>query len=105
MRRTLLLTVGWILVIVGLIELPFPLPFGIYLIGIGSAILIGNSRFFRRMIQFLRLRYPRICAFLTKAEGILPGALGQPLKRTGPGVMGRWQRQKAGRDPSPERGG
>lgn len=94
MRRSLLLVLGWVLVVVGLIELPFPLPFGIYLIGIGSAILIANSRVFRRFIQFLRRRYPRICSFLTRAETILPGALGRPLRRTGPHIMGRWERRR-----------
>lgn len=99
MRRTVLLIIGWVLTVVGAIVTPLPPPFafGIYLLGAGIAILIANSRAVRRFIQFLRLRHPRLCAFLLKAERVLPRVLGKALSRTGPATTERWRRLKARR--------
>ena len=70
MRKIILLIVGWLLVAVGLVLTPAPIPIpliGIVPLLVGCAILSANSKNFRRMLQRLRQRF----AFLSRRlEGV-----------------------------------
>ena len=96
MRRTLLVTLGWILVVFGAIFTPMPPPFafgGIMLIA-GLSILTANSKTVRRWVQSARYRYKTFSTLVDKIDGILPSWLGGIGKRTAPEPVSRLRRQR-----------
>jgi hypothetical protein len=70
--------------ILGAITLPTPLPTGILLIGLGTALLIATSATARMLVRRLRGRFPRLDCALEGIEPRLGRWLSVPLRRTRP---------------------
>lgn len=75
---------GWLLVIVGAITAPTPVPIGYVLIIFGLAILVHESRFVRRGVRRLRARYPRAEGWLHKSKQYAPGFARRVIELTDP---------------------
>ncbi len=94
MRQTLLVTLGWVLVVLGAIFTPLPPPFafgGIMLIA-GLSILTANSKFVRRWVQTFRYRNRTFSALVDKIDSILPSWIGGVARRTQPEPVRRLRR-------------
>ena len=95
MRRFFILTAGWVLVAVGLILTPAPVP--IPLIGIvplltGCAILSANSKTFRRALQRLRHRFDYVSRRLEGVRHRMPRQVKTMIRRTNPRALLRLAR-------------
>lgn len=100
MRRTFLVTLGWVLVVFGAIFTPMPPPFafgGIMLVT-GLSILTANSKTVRRWVQTTRHRFRNFSVLVEKIDGILPSFVSGIGKRTAPEPLSRLQRLKQTRD-------
>ena len=65
---------GWLLLILGLLLFPMPVPAGLAMIAGGAALLVHDSRTFRRLFSSLKRRFPRFFAILhEKATRLPPG--------------------------------
>ena len=65
---------GWVLLILGLLMFPMPVPAGLAMIAGGAALLVHDSRTFRRFFNSLKRRFPRFFAMLHgKAARLPPG--------------------------------
>ena len=53
------LLIGWAFVILGIIDLPSPLPFGIPLIALGVTIILNTSPSAKKAFVVMGRRYPR----------------------------------------------
>ena len=95
-RRIALLIVGWMCVIFGAAATPLPPPFafGLVLLALGAAILSTQSKFVRRLIQRLRLRYPGWSAGMERAKARLPRLMHRPIERTAPTPLTRLMRRR-----------
>lgn len=91
-----MITLGWLLLIPGLIfvVLPPPFAFGIFMVLPGIAILVAYSKGMRRLIQGIRARFRAADTALKAIETRVPDLLGRSLKRTNPSAIGRALRQK-----------
>ncbi len=96
MRRTLLVALGWILVVLGAIFTPLPPPFafgGVMLI-VGLSILTANSKTVRRWVQSARYRYKTFSDLVDRIDGFLPSIVSGIGKRTAPEPVSRLRRLK-----------
>lgn len=87
MRKFFILSAGWILVAVGLVLTPAPVP--VPLIGIvplltGCAILSANSKRFRRALQRLRHRFDFVSRRLEGVRHRMPRQVKTMIRRTNP---------------------
>ena len=91
-----MITLGWLLLIPGLVfvVLPPPFAFGIFMVLPGIAILVAYSKGMRRLIQAIRARFRPVDGALKAIETRVPDLLGRSLKRTNPSAIGRALRQK-----------
>ena len=64
MRRTLTLLFGWLLLIVGVILFPLPVPLGAPMIFAGFVVLARTSTTVRRLIGRLRQRFPETSSWV-----------------------------------------
>jgi uncharacterized membrane protein YbaN (DUF454 family) len=69
-RQILMAVAGWVILLVGVVGLFVPILQGIILILIGLSILSKSSRRVRRLLDFLRARYP---TSFHRAEGFKDG--------------------------------
>jgi len=95
LRKILILTVGWVLTIIGIVVTPMPIP--IPLIGLlplmaGLAILINYSRTMRRVIQRVRHRVRWISYMLEHFAHRAPRKIGQIVRRSHPAAILRKER-------------
>jgi hypothetical protein len=95
LRRILILTAGWLLVLVGILITPTPIP--VPLIGLlpftaGLAILINYSRTMRRVIQRARHRMRWFSYMLEHFAHRLPKKIAQILHRSHPAPIVRKER-------------
>ncbi|HEY0282166.1 MAG TPA: PGPGW domain-containing protein [Rhizomicrobium sp.] len=95
MRKFFLLALGWVLVVVGLVLTPAPIP--IPLLGVipllaGCAILSANSKSFRRALQRLRLRFSFISRWLDGVRYRMPSGVKTMIRRTNPRALLRLAR-------------
>jgi hypothetical protein len=63
---------GWLLLILGLALFPMPIPAGLAMIAGGAALLVHDSRTFRRFFKSLKRRFPRFFAALHEKAARLP---------------------------------
>jgi hypothetical protein len=84
LKRFARLGLGWLLVAVGAITAPTPLPIGYVLILIGLSILVHESRFVRNRIRGLRARYPGIGNWLNRVKHYAPGFARRLIELTDP---------------------
>jgi hypothetical protein len=71
---------GWLLLILGLAVLPMPVPAGLVMILGGAALLVHDSRTFRRLFVGLKRRFPRVFATLHKKAAHLPPRMARRLR-------------------------
>ncbi len=95
MRKFFLLALGWLLVAVGLVLTPAPVP--IPLLGIlpllaGCAILSENSKSFRRALQRLRRRFAFVSRRLEGVRHRMPRDVKTMIRRTNPRALFRLAR-------------
>jgi hypothetical protein len=95
LRKYFMLTVGWILTVVGIVVTPMPIP--IPLIGLlpftaGLAILIHYSRTMRRVIQRVRHRVRWLSYMLEHFAHRLPKKIARILHRSHPAPIERHAR-------------
>jgi len=107
--HSLMIVLGWLLLIPGLIFviLPPPFAFGIFMVLPGIAILVGYSKGMRRLVQHVRGRYSIVDRALTAVETRVPDFIGRNLKRTNPAALARalrWRkRARAARNRSTDK--
>ena len=73
-----------VLILVGLIVLPMPIPLGAIMIVIGLIWLISASSTVARCVQSYRRKHPKTDKFIRVVEPKLPASLQAILKRTDP---------------------
>lgn len=97
--RTLMIALGWILLVPGMVFLilPPPFAFGIFMVLPGIAILVANSKGMRRLVQRIRGRYRMVNISLGAVENRGPGWLTRSLKRTNPAARVRAMKQRRAR--------
>lgn len=85
MLRLAVIGFAILLILIGLILLPAPIPFAaaIFLLA-GCALLISNSDSAAARIRRVRVDYPRLNRVFAGIERHLPGALGRAIRRTSP---------------------
>ena len=99
-QKTFWLTVGWVLVGVGIVLLPAPIP--VPLIGImplltGLAILTTHSKSMRRRLQFVRHRFDWLSRFFDSLAHRVPLMVKSMIHRTRPHAIHRHARIQARR--------
>jgi hypothetical protein len=98
LQKYFMLTLGWILTVVGIVVMPLPIP--IPLIGLlpltaGLAILIHYSRSMRRVIQRVRHRVRWLSYMLEHFAHRLPKKIARILHRSHPAPIERHARKQS----------
>ena len=73
-----------ILLLVGMVTFPLPIPVGLPMIVMGLALLISSSHAIASLVRQFRRRNPRLDAWLRAAEPRIPGLFRAPLRKTDP---------------------
>lgn len=97
MRKFFLLALGWLLVAVGLVLTPAPVPIpliGILPLLVGCAILSANSKSFRRALQRLRQRFAFLSRWLEGVRHRMPHEVRIMIRRTNPHALYRLARMR-----------
>ena len=84
MTRLILVMVALVLIVVGLIVLPMPIPFGAIMILTGLTVLIAQSPFVARQVQAFRRQNLSIDQVIRRIEVHLPEKIRDILRRTEP---------------------
>jgi hypothetical protein len=100
-QKTFWLTIGWVLVAIGLVLLPAPIP--VPLIGImplltGLAILTTHSKSMRRRLQYVRHKFDWLSRLFDRLAHRVPLLIKSMIHRTRPHAMHRHARMQARRD-------
>ncbi len=99
-RSYSLLVLGWILVLVGIIITPLPVPFGLMLVGVGLYLLTRESKVMRRQVARMRHSSPGFSSVLRYVGRRVP-ILRRMVSVTEPGlVLKAAQRRAAMLNPS-----
>lgn len=77
---------GWILLVLGLIVTPLPIPVGLIMTLLGLALLVGESPLIRRLICRFRARNPRFCDRLKAIKRRSPGLVRRLIELTDPAL-------------------
>lgn len=83
-RRAASLSVGWILIGVGLVLWPLPIPLGLPLVILGLAVLLPQSHWLQTLIRRWRGRHPEFDRRLHAASHRLPGFVRRAIRTTEP---------------------
>lgn len=75
---------GATLVIVGLIVLPLPLPFGLIMITVGFALLAPYIPVMQRLIRHMRTKWPDLNKQMLKFRDKLPPVIRKTIDKTHP---------------------
>jgi hypothetical protein len=97
MRKLFLLAAGWLLVVVGLVLTPAPVPIpliGVVPLLVGCAILSANSKTFRRALQRLRRRFGFLSRWLEDVRHRMPRQVKTMIRRTNPHALFRLARMR-----------
>jgi|SRR6185312_253315 len=100
-QKTVWLSLGWVLVVVGLILLPAPIPvpfIGMMPLLIGLAILTTHSKNMRRRLQYIRHRFDWLSCRLDDFAHRVPEMVKSMIHRTRPHAIHRHARIQARRD-------
>jgi len=95
LRKIFMLTLGWVLTIVGIVLTPMPIPIplaGLLPLAAGLALLINYSRTMRRVVQRIRHRVRWFSYMIEHAAHRLPKKIGQVLHRSRPHAIERKER-------------
>jgi uncharacterized membrane protein YbaN (DUF454 family) len=100
MRRIFFLTIGWLLLICGIVitPMPIPIPFvGVVPFLIGCAILSQHSKVFRRFLQYMRHRFEWFSRTIEGPAHRMPAMVKHMIRRTNPLAHVRLARMRAHR--------
>ena len=100
-QKTVWLVIGWVLVVVGVVLLPAPIP--VPLIGImplltGLAILTTHSKTMRRRLQYIRHKFDWLSRLFDRFAHRVPLMVKSMIHRTRPQALHRHARMQARRD-------
>lgn len=73
LRDSLRGLMAWLLIGLGIIVTPLPIPFGIIMIVCGLSLLVSTSPAAREKVRWLRARHRGFSSALHKAQRYLPG--------------------------------
>jgi uncharacterized membrane protein YbaN (DUF454 family) len=82
-RRIVILTLGWMFILIGIIGLFLPILQGFLFFGIGLALLSKESAWVRARIAWARKRWPRLAAMMDRTEA-KAAEFAQRIFRRGP---------------------
>jgi lauroyl/myristoyl acyltransferase len=71
---------GWLLLVFGLVLFPMPIPAGLAMVAGGAALLVHDSRTFRRLLTCLKRRFPRFFSALHEKATRLPPWMARRIK-------------------------
>ena len=83
-KRPLKLLIGWIMLIVGIITAPIPIPIGQIVALIGLSILVSESHWVKTKMQKLRRRLPIVGRQLMRLHPYMPRFLKKVIDETDP---------------------
>lgn len=83
-KRPLKLIIGWIMLIVGIITAPIPIPIGQIIALIGLSILVSESHWVKTKMQKLRRRLPIVGRQLMRLHPYMPQFLKKVIDDTDP---------------------
>lgn len=75
---------GTVLILVGLVVLPLPIPLGLIMITVGFALLAPYVPFFQRVVEKMRRKWPNIDATLLKYRDKMPPIIQRTIDKTHP---------------------
>ncbi len=75
---------GSLLILVGLVVLPLPLPFGLIMITLGVALLAPYVPAFQRLVRAMRRKWPKIDRSLLRYRHRLPEVIRKTIDKTHP---------------------
>ena len=81
-KRPLKLLIGWIMLIVGIITAPIPIPIGQIVALIGLSILVSESHWVKTKMQKLRRRLPIVGRQLMRLHPYMPQFLKKVIDET-----------------------
>lgn len=84
LKRSAKAVSGMLLVIVGIIVTPLPIPFGVLMILVGLSLLASSVPWVREYLTSLRTRYREFSGTLNKMKNKLPGFARQLIEDTDP---------------------
>ena len=76
--------IGATLILVGLILLPLPIPFGLILLTIGFALLAPYVPAMQRLVRSMRLKWPKLDRTLLRHRGRFPPIIRKTIDKTHP---------------------
>ena len=82
--RAFRIALGFVLVVLGAVTAPTPVPIGLAMLGAGIAVLLVESRVARRALYAVRYRFPGLPRRLATAATRLPARMRRVLERTDP---------------------
>ncbi len=88
LRRPSRLAAGILLLVVGAVVAPTPIPVGLILMLAGLTLLVAESVVMRDIVRALRRRMPALSRGMTRARSKVPGPLARVIDLTDPGVSG-----------------
>lgn len=91
---------GWLLLILGLLTFAMPVPAGLAMIAGGAALLVHDSRTFRRLFASLKKRFPRFFAMLHEKAARLPPGMARRVRH----LLESDDNRGVSRSPEPLRG-
>lgn len=77
-------TIGSILILVGLVVLPLPIPLGLIMITIGFCLLAPYIPAFQRLITTMRRKWPNLDRALLRYRGRFPPIIRKTIDKTHP---------------------
>lgn len=83
-KKPLKLIIGWVMLIVGIITAPIPVPIGQIVALIGLSILVSESNWIKTKMQQLRRRLPVIGRQLMRLHPYMPRFLKKVIDDTDP---------------------
>jgi hypothetical protein len=87
MWRFFYIMLAVLLIGVGLIMFPLPIPLGAPMIAVGVVILISHSRGAARFMTYLRVAYPVFNRTIQTLEMKAPKSVARSLRRTRPEIL------------------
>lgn len=75
---------GAVLILVGLVVLPLPLPFGLIMITIGLALLAPYVPAFQRLVRAMRRKWPNLDRSLLRYKKRFPPIIRKTIDKTHP---------------------
>lgn len=87
MKSLLYVAVAIVLILVGLVMFPLPIPLGAPMVALGIVILITHSRNSARFMTMLRVSYPRFNGVIKMLENKAPRTISRSLRRTRPEIL------------------